>query len=176
MKNISLMILALALSVGVIAGCTEKKQPAEKPKEAATQIVESVGEKPAEVKEAAPVAPAETKEKAVEKKAAVAVGAEEKAAKKPQAPGKGVEAGAAIFKTKCSPCHGADGKGTAMAPAFKGNDWVKGAANGEIADVIKNGREGAAKKYKNFVISMPANKGMAESDINALVEYIKSIN
>jgi cbb3-type cytochrome c oxidase subunit III len=174
-----MMVLTLVLSLGVISGCTEKKEPAEKAQEAATQIAESAGEKPAEVKEAAPALPAETKEMAVEKaveKKAEATAAVEKAVEKPAEAGKGVEAGAAIFKTKCTPCHGAAGKGTAMAPAFSGNAWVKGASNAEIADVIKNGREGAAKKYKNFVIAMPANKGMAESDINALVEYIKSIN
>ncbi len=63
--------------------------------------------------------------------------------------------GAAVFKSKCAPCHGADGQGTAMAPAFKGNAFVKSSADADIAAVIKNGREGAAKKYKNFAIGMP---------------------
>jgi cbb3-type cytochrome c oxidase subunit III len=181
MKRLSLTVLALVLSAGVMAGCTEKK-PAEKAKEAASQAVQSVGEKVAEVKEAAPAAVNEaaktvkTEVKAVEKKAAeVAAAVEEKVEQKPAA-GKGVEAGAAIFKTKCSPCHGADGKGTPMAPAFKGNDWIKGAKKGDIADTIKNGRAGAAKKYPKFAISMPANKDLSESDVNALVDYIKSIN
>ena len=174
MKNIGLMVLALVFGLGVLAGCAEKKETAEKPKEAA-QPAESVAEKPAEVKEAAPAAPAETTEKAVEKKVPSAA-AVEKAVKKPVEAAKDVVAGTVIFRTKCVPCHGADGVGTAMAPAFKGNAWIKGASRDEIAAVIKNGREGAAKKYKKFVISMPAQKGMSDSDVNALVDYLKSIN
>jgi len=170
------MVFTLVFGLGVISGCTEKKEPAEKPQEAATQPAESVAEKPADMmKEAAPAPPAETTEKAVEEKAPSAA-AEDKAVKKTEEAGKDVVAGTVIFRTKCVPCHGADGVGTAMAPAFKGNDWIKGASRDEIAAVIKNGREGAAKKYKNFVISMPAQKGMSESDISALVDYIKSIN
>lgn len=177
MKNTRSMLLTLLLSAGIVTGCAEKELSAEKPKEAAAQSLESAGEKPAEVKEKAPAAVAETKKKVEKKKPAAAPGgAGEKTLEKPAATGKVLEAGAAIFKSKCLPCHGADGKGTALAPAFKGNDWVKGASNGEIADVIRNGRQGPAKKYTNFVISMPATKEMPENDVNALIEYIRSIN
>lgn len=195
------MILALALGAVVMSGCAEKKQPAEKAQEAAVRVKEGVVEKPVEVKQEAPAAAAETvakvEEKAIKKvvekkvEAAVAVKkaatmveekiaasavAVEKALEKPAAAVIDVKAGAAIFKSKCSPCHGALGNGTAMAPAFVGNDWIKSAAKGEIAGVIKNGREGSAKRYKKFAISMPSNKNMPDSDINLLVDYIKSIN
>lgn len=209
MKNIWLTVLTFTLGVGLMYGCSENKQPAEKAKEASSQIAESAGEKTAVVKQAPAVA-AETKEKAVEKKEAAPapevkvkpvdkkapvlaapvkeavatvkeavkgpVASVKEALKEPVAAVKDTAAGAAIFKSKCSLCHGAEGKGSTMAPAFKGNSWVKGASNADVADVIKNGRKGAAKKYKNFFVDMPANKGLAESDVNALVDYIKSIN
>lgn len=182
MRNIRLTILTFILSTGLIYGCTEKKEPVEKAKGASNQIAESAGEKPAVVKEA-PLVAVDTKEKAVEKKAPVlavpvkkTVASVKEALKEPVTPVKNIEAGAAIFKAKCSLCHGADGKGSTMAPAFKGNSWIKGASNGDVADVIKNGRKGSAKKYANFFSDMPASKGLAESDVNALVDYLKSVN
>jgi mono/diheme cytochrome c family protein len=230
MNRISLAVLTLALSVGVMSGCSEKKQP-EKATEAVAPAPASVAETPA-VKEAAPVAAVENKEPAAKvvvkpvevKKPAVPaasgvpmkLAAEQKvqsaeqkvqatvdtaqktAAEKAAAPVGAVEtavtaaeskvqttvaaatadvqAGALIYKSKCLPCHGADGKGTAMAPAFKGNSWIKGASNGDITDVIKNGRAGKAKKDKNFFVDMPYNKGLSEKDLNDLVGYLRSIN
>lgn len=209
MRNIRLVISAFILS-GLMYGCAENKQPAEKAKDATSQVAESVGEKPA-VKEA-PTEAAETKEKTVEKKeAAPAAVPEEKtkpastqapvlpvsvketvasvkeavkapvasvkeALKEPVATVKDTAAGAAIFKSKCSLCHGADGKGSTMAPAFKGNNWIKSASNADVAEVIKNGRKGTAKKYPNFFSDMPASKTLPESDVNALVDYLKSVN
>lgn len=82
--------------------------------------------------------------------------------------------GAAIYKAKCAPCHGADGQGTAMAPAFKGNAWVKGAAEAEIADTIVKGREGAAKKYKQYAIGMPKQK-LADDEVKAVVAALKGM-
>jgi hypothetical protein len=63
-----------------------------------------------------------------------------------------------------------------MAPALKGNDWVKAASSADITGVIKNGRLGEAKKYPNFFVDMPASKAMAENDLNALAAYLKSLN
>ncbi len=37
--------------------------------------------------------------------------------------------GASLYKSKCLPCHGADGAGTAMAPGFQGNAFLKSASN-----------------------------------------------
>lgn len=82
--------------------------------------------------------------------------------------------GAAIFKAKCSPCHGADGQGTAMAPAFKGNEFVKSSGEDQITEVIKNGREGAAKKYKNFAIGMPK-QNLNPEETKAVVDFIKAM-
>lgn len=211
MRNIRLVILTIILSSGLMYGCAENKQPAEKAKEASIQIAESAGEKLAAVKEAPAVA-AEAKDKAVEKKEAAPVAAPavkektvsiqatalaapvkeavasakeavkapaasvKEALKEPVAAVKDTAAGAAIFKAKCSLCHGVEGKGSTMAPAFKGNNWVKGASSADVAEVIKNGRKGSAKKYANFFSDMPASKTLPESDVNALVEYLKSVN
>jgi len=83
--------------------------------------------------------------------------------------------GAAIFKSKCSPCHGATGQGTPMAPAFNGNEFIKSSSADDIAHVIKNGRAGADKHYKNFAIAMPAQKSMSDGDIAAVVEHLKEL-
>ncbi len=83
--------------------------------------------------------------------------------------------GAGLFKSKCLACHGPDGKGTAMAPAFTGNAWIKDSSAADIAAVIKKGRNGAAKTYKNFALGMPP-QSLSDGDINALVEYLKSLS
>lgn len=84
--------------------------------------------------------------------------------------------GAATFKAKCVACHGAEGAGTAMAPAFKGNAYVKDSKNGDVEATVTNGRKGDEKKYKNFAMAMPAHKDKLSADeIKAVVEYIKTL-
>jgi mono/diheme cytochrome c family protein len=82
--------------------------------------------------------------------------------------------GEALYKTKCLMCHGADGKGTAMGPAFKGSEFIKSSSDQAIAEVILKGREGAAKTYKNIALGMPAQK-LSDEDSGALVAYLKSL-
>lgn len=84
--------------------------------------------------------------------------------------------GAAIFKSKCSPCHGAEGQGTAMAPKFQGNAFITGGKDADIHATIKNGRAGAEKKYKNFAIAMPAQgKTLSDEDITAVIGHLKTL-
>ena len=84
--------------------------------------------------------------------------------------------GAAIFKTKCAACHVAEGQGTpGMAPAFQGNEFIKKHSVAEISLVVKNGRAGAEKKYKEFAIAMPAQKTMSDDDVKAVVEHVKTL-
>jgi len=83
--------------------------------------------------------------------------------------------GGALYKAKCAACHGADGQGTAMAPAFAGNEWVAAASDADVAGTITAGRQGAQKKYKKFAIGMPAQKGMADADVAALVAHLKEL-
>ena len=82
--------------------------------------------------------------------------------------------GEALYKSKCLMCHGADGKGTPMGPAFAGSEFVKSSADAVIADVIVKGREGDAKAYKNMALGMPAQK-LSDEELNALVAYLKSL-
>ena len=82
--------------------------------------------------------------------------------------------GAAIYKSKCSACHGQKAQGTpGMAPAIAGTDFIKGDA-GPIIDAIVNGRAGAAKTYKNFPMAMPK-LGISEADAKAITDYLKSL-
>jgi mono/diheme cytochrome c family protein len=82
--------------------------------------------------------------------------------------------GEAVFKSKgCTACHGADGKGTAMAPGLAGSDFVKGNPCA-VKDTIKNGREGGAKKFANFPLSMPKN-ALSDADLDAVVGYLKGL-
>lgn len=83
--------------------------------------------------------------------------------------------GAAIYKSKCVACHGADGKGTAMAPSFQNSEFIKNSTEEQVSEVILKGREGAAKKYKNFAIGMPAQK-LSDEDTKAVVTYLKTLS
>jgi len=84
--------------------------------------------------------------------------------------------GADLFKHKCLPCHGAEGAGTAMAPAFQGNAFIKNSSKADIINTVKNGRAGAQKKYKNFALSMPPWKASLKDDqISAIVDYLKTV-
>ncbi|HLC17909.1 MAG TPA: c-type cytochrome [Thermodesulfobacteriota bacterium] len=79
-----------------------------------------------------------------------------------------------IFKSKCLPCHGAAGAGTAMAPAFKGNAFIKTGSDDDISKVIAGGRAGAAKKYKEFALDMPP-APLTPQEISDVVHYLKGL-
>jgi mono/diheme cytochrome c family protein len=80
------------------------------------------------------------------------------------------EDGAAIFKAKCSPCHGADamGKPAIKAPSLVGDD-AKKMTDDQITDMIANG--GKEKKATHAF----SKKGLTPDQIKALVTYIRSL-
>jgi len=80
------------------------------------------------------------------------------------------EDGAAIFKAKCSPCHGADamGKPAVKAPSLVGDD-AKKMTDDQITDMISNG--GKDKKPMHAF----SKKGLTPDQIKALVSYIRSL-
>ena len=79
----------------------------------------------------------------------------------------------AYFKETCGACHGENGEGTkGLAPALKGNDWVKSASDGDLASVITKGREGAAKRHKDIPAPMPANS-MSDTRLKGIIAYLK---
>jgi mono/diheme cytochrome c family protein len=80
-----------------------------------------------------------------------------------------------FFKETCGICHGENGEGTpGLAPAFKGNAWLKGASDGDIATTITKGRDGAAKRHKDIPGAMPANS-MSEGRLKDVIAYLREI-
>jgi mono/diheme cytochrome c family protein len=77
--------------------------------------------------------------------------------------------GAALYKTKCAACHGADlaGKPAAKAPSLI-SDEAKKTSDADLTDAIANG--GKAKKPMHAY----ANKGMSEDQIKMVVSYIRA--
>ena len=80
------------------------------------------------------------------------------------------DTGAALYKTKCAACHGADGKGeTAMGKANKLRDLssadVQKQSDDELTTIITNGKA-----------KMPAyGKSLKPDQVKDLVTYIRSL-
>jgi cbb3-type cytochrome c oxidase subunit III len=76
--------------------------------------------------------------------------------------------GAALFKQKCSMCHGADGKGFAAlkTPDFTDPKWQASKTDQEIASTIKNGKQGT--------MMQAFGNQLKDDDIDALVKQIRS--
>ena len=80
-----------------------------------------------------------------------------------------------FFKETCGVCHGENAEGTpGLAPALKGNDWVKGASEADLANTITKGRDGAAKRHKEIPGPMPANS-MSEGRLKDVIAYLKEL-
>ena len=77
---------------------------------------------------------------------------------------------AALYKTKCAACHGADGSGnTAMGKAFKlrdlGSDEVQAQTDAQLTTITSDGKA-----------KMPAYKGkLTDDQIKELVGYIRTL-
>ncbi len=77
--------------------------------------------------------------------------------------------GAAIYKERCSMCHGADGKGFAAikTPDFTDSKWQAGITDEQMIETIKNGKKGTA---------MPAFADkLKDEEILAVVAHIRSL-
>jgi cbb3-type cytochrome c oxidase subunit III len=75
-----------------------------------------------------------------------------------------------LFKSKCSMCHGLDGKGyTAIhTPDFTSSKWQSAHTDRQISGAIENGVKGT---------SMPAWRGKLTTDqVHDLVSYIRSLS
>jgi cytochrome c6 len=86
------------------------------------------------------------------------------------APAKADEKSAALYKQKCTACHGVDGKGeTPTGKAMK----VRSFADPEVAKMSDEELAGAIEKGKG---KMPAyGKSLKPDEIKALVAYIHSL-
>jgi len=81
--------------------------------------------------------------------------------------------GATTFKDKCVDCHGDKGQGLPnLAPALKGNDWVKGASLDAIKTTIKDGRTGSAKRHPNIPAGMPG-QPIYDEELDEIAKYVK---
>jgi cytochrome c len=79
----------------------------------------------------------------------------------------GADDGAAIYKTKCAGCHGANGEGkpAVKAPALKGTSWD---ANKIIEHITKG--EPQSKPPHNKGIS-----GLTNEQAKAIAEYVETL-
>ena len=78
--------------------------------------------------------------------------------------------GAAIYKAKCTACHGADlaGKPAAKIPSLVSDD-AKKASDADLTDAIANG--GKEKEAMHAF----ANKGVTPDHVKATVSYIRGL-
>ena len=86
------------------------------------------------------------------------------------APVKADEKSAALYKQKCTACHGVDGKGeTATGKAMK----VRSFADPEVAKMSDDELAGTIEKGKG---KMPAyGKSLKPDEIKAMVTYVRSL-
>ncbi len=76
--------------------------------------------------------------------------------------------GAEIYKSKCSMCHGMDGKGFAAlkTPDFTDPKWQAATKDSEILNTVKNGKKDTA---------MPAfSDKLSEKEILAVVKQVRA--
>ena len=76
--------------------------------------------------------------------------------------------GAALFKQKCTMCHGADGKGFAAlkTPDFTSTRWQSSLKDKGLAEVIKNGKKGTM---------MPLfGDQLKDDEIQPLIGYVRT--
>ncbi|HEX4002920.1 MAG TPA: cytochrome c [Candidatus Acidoferrales bacterium] len=83
-------------------------------------------------------------------------------------PARAAEDGAAVFKSNCVVCHGADGTGTPTGKSLKApdlhSDAVQKLTDAEISAQIENGKN-----------NMPPFKGVLNADqVKALVVYVRT--
>jgi mono/diheme cytochrome c family protein len=89
-----------------------------------------------------------------------------------------VEAGGKLYQTRCSPCHGSDGKAatpTAQALNPKPRDHSDGAymnqlAKEQLAKVIKNGGPAVGKSP-----IMPAHTDLSEQQIEDVIAFVRTL-
>lgn len=78
------------------------------------------------------------------------------------------DASAALFKSKCAACHGADGTGSAMGKKMGAHDFtsadVQKMSDAELTDIITSGKN-----------KMPKYASLKPEEITGLVAYIRTL-
>jgi mono/diheme cytochrome c family protein len=72
--------------------------------------------------------------------------------------------GAAIFKTKCSACHGGEGQGK-IGPALKGTSL----SSDDIAALLTKGSDSRKPPHKKPM------SGLSDADVKAVADYVKTL-
>jgi cytochrome c oxidase cbb3-type subunit III len=77
--------------------------------------------------------------------------------------------GSAIYKDRCSMCHGPDGKGMSAlkTPDFTDAKWQQSMTDDQIIDTIKNGKKDTPMP--------PFGDKLSADEITALKDYIRSL-
>ena len=87
----------------------------------------------------------------------------------------GVQGGAAIFRAECSQCHGSGAAGAVGYPNLLDDDWLWGGTLEEIEYTVRHGINNETD-YDARYGGMPAHDFLAEEEVSALVEYVRSIS
>ena len=88
-----------------------------------------------------------------------------------------INAGAAVFRTNCTPCHGAGAGGSKGYPNLLDNDWLWGGSIEDIAYTVRYGIRSRADDTR--VSDMPAfgdDELLSEDEINQVVAYVRSLS
>lgn len=81
--------------------------------------------------------------------------------------------GAKLY-SKCSGCHGPDGKGDGNAyPSLAGSEWVNGETE-RFAMIVLNGLGGPTSTGKTFGVMPAQGAGMKGEDLAALMTYVRN--
>lgn len=81
----------------------------------------------------------------------------------------------ALFKSRCQPCHGSDGKGTGIAPSLADSQFMRTATDDDLAGSFLKGRLGPDRKYpEKYPAGMPP-QDLSDGEARAMVEYMKRL-
>jgi mono/diheme cytochrome c family protein len=75
---------------------------------------------------------------------------------------------AALYKSKCAPCHLATGDAKTPAMNFADGVWHHGSSVKEVADVIRNGVKGTAM--------LPFKSKLTDDQVAALAKYVRAFD
>ena len=78
--------------------------------------------------------------------------------------------GSAIFKQKCSMCHGPEGKGfpAIKTPDLTDHKWQTSNSDKEMTEVIKNGKKGTPMP--------PFAEKLKDDEIEAVIKFIRTLD
>ncbi|MFT5906121.1 MAG: mono/diheme cytochrome c family protein [Cryomorphaceae bacterium] len=82
--------------------------------------------------------------------------------------------GEAIFKLKCTMCHGQNGEGIAIFPPLAGSEWVNGPEENLVKIQLRGLMGPITVKGKQYNGMMPNNAAMSDKDIADVLTYVRS--